>query len=91
MHSVTQAIQEAIHVAELLLETESFFAGKDGIHANEQAKFKDDVDELHTNFKLRSDEKLALVSPTGDFIDIVDTQELLPNQSFGRRDGDGRC
>ena len=43
---------------------------------------KDDVDELHTNFKLRSDEKLALVSPTGDFIDIVDTQELLPNQSL---------
>ncbi|MEC7292528.1 MAG: hypothetical protein VXV73_03420, partial [Actinomycetota bacterium] len=40
----------------------------------------------HTNFKLRSDEKLALVSPTGDFIDIVDTQELLPNQSFGRRE-----
>jgi hypothetical protein len=65
-----------------------FASGKDGIHADEQTKFKNDVDELHTNFKLRSDEKLALVSPTGDFIDIVDTQELLPNQSFGRRDGE---
>jgi hypothetical protein len=65
-----------------------FASGKDGIHTDEQGQFKNEFDEMHTNFKLRSEEKLALVSPTGHFIDIIDTQELLPNQSFGRRDGE---
>ena len=65
-----------------------FASGKDRVHSDEQHQFRTEFDELHTNFKLRSEEKLALVSPTGEFIDIVDTQELLPNQSFGRRDGE---
>jgi hypothetical protein len=43
---------------------------------------------LHTSFRVRSDESVALFSPSGVLLDMVPSHRMKPGHSFGRIDGE---